>query len=81
MFKIKLAAKICGQKHRLVKQYTKISHREHFILNQEVDNWNSLLMEVLEATSKENFKKKLDEFLAPNQLQLNTFLVLVNLIE
>ena len=38
-------------------------------------------MEVLEATSKENFKKKLDEFLAPNQLQLNTFLVLVNLIE
>ena len=29
---------IRGQKHILVKQYTRISHREHFILNRVVDN-------------------------------------------
>ena len=58
------AGNIRGQKHRLVKQYTRISHREHFILNRVVDNWNRLPPEVLAATSKDNFKKKLDDFLA-----------------
>ncbi|RNA28295.1 hypothetical protein BpHYR1_020127 [Brachionus plicatilis] len=41
----------------------------NFILNRVVDNWNRLTFNalppnVLAATSKDNFKKKLDDFLA-----------------
>ncbi|RNA22331.1 hypothetical protein BpHYR1_014757 [Brachionus plicatilis] len=43
--------------------YTRIIHRELFILNRIVDNWNRLSPDVLAATSKDNFKKKLHDFL------------------
>ena len=52
---------IRGSKHRLVKQFTKISQREHFMLNRVVDNWNKLPTTVVEARSKNIFKRKLDE--------------------
>ena len=58
------AGSIRGQKRRLVKQCTKISQKEHLILNRVIDNWNRVPPEVLAATSKDNFKKKIDQFLA-----------------
>ena len=57
------AGNIRGQKHILVKQYTRISQRKHFVLNRVVDNWNRLPAEVLTANSKNGFKKKLDDFI------------------
>ena len=56
------ATSIRGAKHRLAKQFTKNSQRENFMLNRVVDNWNKLPKMVVEAKSKNFFKKKLDEF-------------------
>ena len=56
------ATSIRGAKHRLAKQFTKNSQRENFMLNRVVDNWNKLPKMVVEARSKNFFKKKLDEF-------------------
>jgi len=49
-------------KHRLVKQMTKIKQRETFLLNRVVSNWNMLLEEVVNATSKNSFKNRLDQY-------------------
>ena len=48
-------------KHRLVKQMTKIKQRENFLLNRVVSNWNMLPEEVVNATSKNSFKNRLDQ--------------------
>lgn len=63
------ASSIRGQKHRLTKQLTKVSHREHFILNRVVNNWNKLPPAVIEVKSKNEFKKKLDEFNTAGKLK------------
>ncbi len=55
------ASGIRGEKHRLTKQFTKIQQREHFLLNRVIDKWNKLPPDVLNATSKNSFKNKLDK--------------------
>jgi ribonucleases P/MRP protein subunit RPP40 len=56
------ASGIRGHKHRLTKQATKINQREHFLLNRVVDIWNKLPPDVVNAKSKNSFKKRLDDF-------------------
>ncbi|RNA05778.1 RNA-directed DNA polymerase from mobile element jockey-like, partial [Brachionus plicatilis] len=55
------AGSIRGYQHRMSKQLTRINQREHFILNRVVDNWNKLPPEVVKASSKNLFKKMVDE--------------------
>ena len=54
------AGNIRGSKHRLVKQITKIKQRENFLSNRVVSNWNMMPEDVVNATSKNSFKRKLD---------------------
>ena len=56
------ASSIRGEKHRLAKQITKISQREHFLSNRVLNNWNCLPADVVSVETKNNFKKKLDDF-------------------
>ncbi len=54
------AGNIRGSKHRLVKQFTRIRQRQHFMTNRIVDTWNKLPEQVVRAKSKNSFKNKLD---------------------
>ena len=61
------ARSIRGEKHRLVKQITRISQREHFLSNRVVDNWNRLPANIISADTKNSFKKKIDDFIKANK--------------
>jgi len=54
------AGNIRGPKHRLVKQITKIKQRENFLSNRVVSNWNMMPEDVVNATSKNSFKRNLE---------------------
>ena len=49
------ASSIRGEKHRLVKQITRISQREHFLSNRVVNNWNCLTADISSVETKNNF--------------------------
>ena len=61
------AGNIRGQKHRIVKQLTRIKQRENFMTNRVVENWNKLPQDVIGANSKNIFKNKLDGFIGTQQ--------------
>ena len=61
------ARSIRGEKHRLVKQNTRISQREHFLSNRVIDNWNRLPADIISVENKNSFKKKIDDFFKANK--------------
>ncbi|RNA19304.1 hypothetical protein BpHYR1_017959 [Brachionus plicatilis] len=50
----------------ITKQLTKTKQRENFLTNRVVNSWNSLPSEIINASSKNNFKNKLDSYLKQN---------------
>ena len=65
------ASNIRGYKHRVGKQFTKVSQREHFLLKRVVRDWNNLPSNVIQATSANSFKARLDDYNEKQQSKTN----------
>ena len=51
-----------GGEHRLVKQITKLDSRANFLSNRVVNEWNKLPTEVVNSSTVNQFKNRLDKF-------------------
>ena len=61
------ASNIRGHDHRLVREaVSNCSHRENFFTNRVIVRWNQLPNEIVNATSTQLFKNRLDAFIKKN---------------
>ena len=59
----KLTTQLRGKEHSVIRQFTHIPARDHFLSNRIVEDWNNLPENIVKAKTTNNFKNKLDTFL------------------
>ena len=59
----KLTTQLRGKEHSVIRQFTHIPARDHFLSNRIVEDWNNLPENIVKAKKTNNFKNKLDTFL------------------
>ncbi|BHF84473.1 hypothetical protein SprV_0902762400 [Sparganum proliferum] len=65
MFQWHLSPNLRGHSMKLRTTMSRLNLRSEFFTQRVVEKWNDLLQSVVEATSLQLFKKRLDDYLCP----------------